>query len=488
MKRLTKIKQNRILVIGDVMLDTYYLGSANRISPEAPVPVFNFDSEYSVLGGAGNVAANLAAINQRISVMAVIGDDAKGEKTLELFKEKGVNSEFIIKDTDRPTTVKIRILGQNNHQMIRLDSESIGNINFEIEKKLIAKFEENVKSFDIVMISDYLKGLLTPTFLKDIIEIANRNSIKVIIDIKDMNADKYYGAYLLKPNRKELQDITGIKCYNLQQVTVAANKLLEQTQVYACLVTLGAEGMMYFNRDGEVFNVDALESEVFDVTGAGDTTFAYLGACMASGLDIVDAIEIANAAAGCKVVKTGTSTVTLEEVEIKLRNLETESKPFGEQKIYDVDELVQRLALLKNKKIVFTNGCFDILHVGHIRYLEQAKKEGDVLVVAVNSDISVKMLKGSTRPIVPEEERIEMLASLECVDYVFCFSEETPYEAINKIKPHVLVKGGDYKPDEVVGKDIVESYGGKLVLINYVEGKSTTNIIQKIADSIEVPE
>ena len=479
MKNLNDILSKRILVIGDVMLDTYFTGDVKRISPEAPVPVFRKKTERSVLGGAANVAANLVAAGQQVSMMAMIGNDEAGEKLKCIFQEQEINTDLII-SLNRHTTEKTRFLATNNQQVLRLDVEDTDCLSSEDCKKMIDAFRETISSYDLILLSDYLKGLFTYEFTQDIISMANKNRIPVIIDVKDPKSEKYADATLLKPNLNELRDLTGLKCETDDEIIYASEELRKLRNVRYVLTTCGGRGMVLVG-DGEPYFVEAFGQEVFDVTGAGDTTIAYLGACMINGFSIRESVDIANMAAGIQVSKVGTSSVFWTEIRDRLVD-QTETA---------VHKLIKGRAIRTfrkdhyNQKIVFTNGCFDILHVGHIRYLQEAAKLGDILIIGLNSDSSVKRLKGTERPINKETERAEMLGALGFVDYVVIFDEDTPLELINIIMPDILVKGGDYSPDEVVGKKEVEERGGKLVLIPFVEGKSTSNIIERIKNKKE---
>ena len=475
MVHLEAIKKKSILVVGDIMLDNYYVGDIKRISPEAPVPVFRKKSERSVLGGAANVAANLVAAGQQASIMSIIGDDECGRSLMSLFKEKGVGTE-LLETTNRQTTQKTRFLAGNNQQVLRLDVEDTTPIEKTLCEKLLAKLQQHIGEFDLILLSDYLKGFLTYDFTQGVIKLANEHHIPVIVDVKDPSVYKYKGATLLKPNQKELHDLTGMPVETDMEIVTAAESLRKQCGNQYVLCTIGAKGMVLVGGEMEPFFLPAEAREVFDVSGAGDTTIAYLAASMANKIDMHEAITIANYAAGIQVGKVGTSSVYLHEVRDYLSNEDTGSF----HKILSPASLATFRADNKDKKIVFTNGCFDILHVGHKRYLEQASALGDVFVIGVNSDASVKRLKGPSRPVNSEQDRMEILSALGFVDYVVLFDENTPYELIKQIQPDVLVKGGDYKPEEVVGRDIVEARGGRLELIKFVEGKSTTNIINKI--------
>ena len=463
-----------ILVVGDVMLDNYYKGDVRRISPEAPVPVFRKRSERSVLGGAANVAANLVAANQQTSMMSIIGRDANGQTMMQLFENLSINADLVI-TLPRSTTIKTRFLADNNQQLLRMDVEDTDPITKVESNRILKKLQKVIDDFDLILMSDYLKGLLTQEFTQGVIKLARKHDIPVVIDVKDPKYGKYYGATLLKPNLNELRSLTGKNVQTDEEIVEAAEELRKRSNCQYVLATLGAKGMVLVG-DGDPYFVKSLARDVYDVSGAGDTTIAYLATCMANGMPIRDSVDIANHAAGIQVGKVGTSSVSWQEV----RDLISNEDHGIAHKILSVEELNSFRKDNAQKKIVFTNGCFDILHVGHKRYLQQAATLGDILVVGVNSDASVRRLKGPTRPVNNEQDRAEMLSALGFIDYVVIFDEDTPYELIKKIQPDVLVKGGDYKPEEVVGRDIVEARGGRLELISFVEGKSTTNIIKKI--------
>lgn len=468
------VERKNILVIGDIMLDTYYSGDVKRISPEAPVPIFKKKSERSVLGGAANVAANLVAAEQNVSMMSVIGTDPVGNKLIEEFKRNLINTELIFR-IRRTTTEKIRFLASNNQQVIRLDIEETEALNDEECNQMINTLKEHIAKFDLFVLSDYMKGLLTFEFTQKILQLAQKHNIPVLIDVKDPKIEKYKDAYLLKPNLKELRDLTGMSAQNDAEIIEASEQLRIQCGCKYVLTTCGARGMALVGEEESYF-IDAIGEEVFDVTGAGDTTIAYLAACMVNGMDINKCVRIANAAAGVQVKKVGTSSVYWNEVQSYLttQGKETIHKNLSANEIKNFrrDHI--------DKKIVFTNGCFDIMHVGHIRYLQEAAKLGDILIVGLNSDASVKRLKGDERPINCEQDRVEMLSALEFINFVAVFEEDTPLELIKQIQPDILVKGGDYSNKYVVGSNEVKAYGGKTVLIPFVKGKSTTNIINRI--------
>lgn len=457
------------------MLDSYYRGDVNRISPEAPVPVFQKKDEWNVLGGAANVAMNLVASGQKVSVMSRIGNDLIGDKVLSIFAEQGVNTELVLK-TQKKTIEKTRFLAANNQQVMRLDVEDTTPLTDEECVGFLNKLRSRILEYDLVVVSDYLKGFLTKELTQGVIHLANDNGIRVIVDVKDKNYSKYSGAFLLKPNQNELSMLSGKPVSTMEQIEAATAYLLDTANVSYILTTLGAKGMLLSGIYQEKKYIKSVGKEVFDVTGAGDTTIAYLAACIANGIAVADAMEIANYAAGIQIAKVGTSAVYIQEVDEYLAGLDKNHN----NKIMSINSVERFRRIYNKKKIVFTNGCFDILHVGHVRYLQEAARLGDILVVGLNSDESVRRLKGAERPVNSEADRAEILASLKCVSYVVMFEEDTPYNLIEKLQPDVLVKGGDYKPEEVVGKDIVEARGGCLKLISFVEGKSTTNIINKM--------
>ncbi len=474
MSLLDIIGRKNILVIGDVMLDTYFTGEVQRISPEAPVPVFRKVRERSVPGGAANVAVNLVAAGQNVSLLSLIGNDSAGRKLRGQLEKANINCEMLI--TGKQNTVqKIRFIAENNQQVMRLDEEDTGELESDDYCHLMDLLHKKINHFSVLILSDYLKGLLSPEFTQRILRLAKEHGIRVLADVKDSRAKKYKGAYLLKPNLSELRMMTDLPVETKEEIITAAYRLRDICQCAYVLVTMGSRGMLLAGSESPLL-IKADDHEVFDVTGAGDTALAYLAASLANELQLGQAVEIANHAAGLQVTKMGTSAISLYEVNRELSHIF-----YGTAgKILDQEMASELRESEPEKKIVFTNGCFDILHIGHVRSLEQAAKLGDLLVIGLNSDASVRHLKGENRPINSAKDRAELLASLEYVDYVIIFEEDTPYELIRQIRPDVIVKGKDYKLEEVVGKDIVEAYGGKVVLVDLVEGKSTTGILQKM--------
>lgn len=458
------------------MLDRYYFGISKRISPEAPVPVLLKNNEKIVLGGAANVAINVKKAKQNVSILSVIGDDIEGNILTSLLQENEIDTSLLIKDKTRCTSVKNRFIGQNNIQMFRFDEEDVQKLNDEVSNKLINSLKKNVNQYELIVISDYNKGVLTVENTQEIIEIANKNNVKTLIDIKEPRYKKYENAYLIKPNLEELKQITNMSVETEEEILQASKELLIKTNSRYVLTTRGKDGMALVSKEFYK-HIKCKTREVFDVTGAGDTVISYLAVCIANNIDLLDAIQVSNYAAGVGVSKMGTYAVSIKEIQ---DYIERDNNVEINKKIVSISELEKILKNKGNKKIVFTNGCFDLFHIGHARYLKQASKYGDTLIIGVNSDSSVKRLKGKTRPILPQEERMELLSNLEFVSYVVKFEEDTPYNIINRIKPDIIVKGGDYKKEDVVGKDIVEKYGGRVEICPYINSRSTTNIIEKI--------
>ncbi|MDX4049020.1 D-glycero-beta-D-manno-heptose-7-phosphate kinase [Aliarcobacter skirrowii] len=464
-----------ILVIGDLMIDHYLWGSCDRISPEAPVQVVNVKKENSVLGGAGNVINNLVSLGSSVEVISVIGDDSVANELKTLLSNIGVSFDNLVVEKGRKTSKKSRLMA-SNQQVLRYDSESVDEISKNSSNKILEILEKNIKNYSAIILSDYKKGVLTTTLTQDIIKLANRHKIKVLADPKGKDFSKYKGAYTLTPNKKEAMEATNIDIKDEKSLVEALKSLKQNCNLEVSLITLSEQGIAIF--DDELFTSPTAAREVFDVTGAGDTVIASIAFALGNNLDIKDAIYFANLAAGVVVGKIGSATTTLDEIyeyEYSLHKSNSTSH------IKTFDEIKTLASKLHNqgKKIVFTNGCFDILHVGHVKYLEVAKSYGDVLILGLNADSSVRKLKGSSRPINTQDDRAYILASLESVDYVVIFEEETPYELIKLIKPHVLVKGGDYEGKEVVGQDIAD----ELKLVQFVDGKSTTNTIKRINEN-----
>lgn len=470
------IKDKSILVFGDLMLDVYVEGNVDRISPEAPVPILLKKGERQILGGAANVAANLRAAKQNVSVVSVIGNDSNGDLLIKLLESVGAECSLILRSKNRRTTTKTRLMGQDHQQIVRLDEEDTFLIDTDEEEHILMMLKERIERFDIIVISDYMKGVVTENVCQGIINLAKVAGKKVVVDVKDKNFSKYAGAYLLKPNQKELHILTGCKVETINETVAASQKLCADGNCEYVLTTCGGRGMVLTQK----YNyrvIDSIAKTVFDVSGAGDTVISYLATCLANDIDVLSAVTIANDAAGIKVSKVGTAPVLIKEL---VDYYGKEKKADNSSKVVTKTEMTEILKSKKNQTIVFTNGCFDILHYGHVSYLSKAAEKGDILIVGLNNDESVRKLKGTTRPVNNEHDRSNILAALECVDYVVIFGEQTPESLIEIIRPDILVKGADYKPEQVVGREFVESYGGRLELIQFIENHSTTDIISKI--------
>ena len=462
----------RILVIGDLMIDHYLWGGCERISPEAPVQVVDIARETTVLGGAGNVINNLVALGAQVRVAGVIGDDENGAELSGMLRAIGADEKGLILQSGRKTSKKSRIIA-SNQQILRYDRESKEAISVESEKALLAYVNGVIGECDIVIFSDYGKGVITDGLAQGVIGTARTAGKKVLVDPKGKDYSKYRGAYLLTPNKKEASEATGISITDSESLRAALLSLKETCALECSMITLSEDGIAIY--DDSMRRFPTVAKEVYDVTGAGDTVIASLSYALAAGLSIDEAAPFANHAAAVVVGKIGSATVTLDEIDAYESSLH---KSTSDTHIKTHDEIIAIAERLKKegKKVVFTNGCFDILHVGHVKYLQEAKSYGDVLIVGLNSDSSVRVLKGPSRPVNPEEDRAYILAALESVDYVVMFSDETPYELIKGIAPDILVKGGDYEGKAVVGAE----FAGELRLVTFVDGKSTTSTIERI--------
>jgi len=461
--------QPSILVIGDLMLDHYLWGKCERISPEAPVQVIDVQRESTVLGGAGNVVNNLLSLGAKVSVLSVVGDDDNGKELLCMLETLGADAKGVVKQENRKTSKKSRVIA-SHQQVVRYDSESKEDITQASVDALLSQCASYIPNVDVVLLSDYGKGVLTTTFTSHVIELAKNSKKPILVDPKGEDYSKYKGATLITPNKKEASLATKIAIKDDESLQKAGSLLKESLGLEYAIITLSEDGMAIF---GEQFlKMPTVAREVYDVTGAGDTVLASIGYGLSCGLSIQEAASFANSAAAVVVGKLGSATVTLDEVDAYEHSLRAAT---AESKIKTKQEMVHLLQTKKNQKIVFTNGCFDILHVGHVKYLEVAKSFGDMLIVGLNADASIKRLKGESRPINPLEDRAYILASLESVSYVVPFEEDTPLDLISAIKPDILVKGADYEGKVVVGSDIAK----EVRLVQFVEGKSTTKIIER---------
>jgi D-beta-D-heptose 7-phosphate kinase/D-beta-D-heptose 1-phosphate adenosyltransferase len=476
-----KFPQAKIAVVGDLMLDQYLWGKASRISPEAPVPIVRIDRKNHCLGGAGNVANNLAVLGCQTQLIGVVGNDNDADILRNEMLRSKINTDHLVIDFERPTTIKTRVIS-GSQQLIRLDNESSGFVSSQIEKKLLDLSLAQLEFVDLVVLSDYGKGVLTDYFLQTFIAVARQKKIPVLIDPKRRDYTAYSGATAITPNRAEAELALQRVLLSDQDFEVAGEELRQKFSFDVVLITRSEKGMTLSLPDNR-YHFPTQAREVFDISGAGDAVIAVLASGLSVGLSWPAAVELANLGAGIAVQKVGTAPIYREEL---LQVLEQEGISNANSKVLQLPDLIQQVATWRSqgKKIVFTNGCFDLLHVGHVVYLEKARALGDILIVGLNSDDSVRNLKGPTRPLIIEGDRARVLASLSSVDAVTLFEQETPIDLIKIIKPDVIAKGADYKEKEVVGADFVRSYKGEVCLIPLVQNKSTTRIVTKVTGSI----
>jgi D-beta-D-heptose 7-phosphate kinase/D-beta-D-heptose 1-phosphate adenosyltransferase len=470
-----RLGYSRVLVVGDLILDRYVSGDVERISPEGPIPVLNARHREDRLGGAGNVAANLRALGAEVEVIGVLGNDSKGRLLCGMLEELGVETSGCAIDPTRPTTEKTRIIG-GAQQVLRVDWEDSAPIEDAIAESIVADLVERVQRARALVLSDYGKGFLSSVLIENAIRIANENGIPVLVDPKGTDYARYRGAHLVTPNRKEAEEALGRSLAELDDLPAGADELIRAADLQAAVITLGAQGMFHLTRDGQSGHIPTVARAVFDVTGAGDTVISILALALAAGLDLGEAVQLANHGAGLVVAKRGACAVTRAE----LLEGPAGNAP-GTGKVIDPTQLDHVLAEWRSRgvRVVFTNGCFDILHKGHVDYLRFARSKGDVLLVGVNDDDSVRRLKGPERPVNPIGDRLEVLAALEMVDGVVPFPEDTPKEIIERVTPKILVKGEDWKEKGVVGREWVERHGGEVHLAPIVPGRSTTSILDK---------
>ncbi len=464
--------KTRVLVVGDVMLDRYWTGETERISPEAPVPIVRVSERHERPGGAANVAVNLASLGCGADLIGVIGDDEDGLRLIELLEESGVRQELFV-DPGFRTISKLRVLSRHQ-QLVRLDFEEAprGSWNDAWGSRLT----DRLQSAQLLILSDYGKGSLNRT--SEWIEKAKKQGKGVIVDPKGRDFAKYRGATLLTPNRAEFEAVAGV-CPEQSDLESRGQRLRADLALDGLLITLGEEGMLLIEASGKILALPAEAHEVADVTGAGDTVAATLGAVLAAGAGLEEAARLANRAAGLVVAKLGAAQVTAAEL------LEAPAIHPASSGVVDQETLILLVRDFRSRgfRLVMTNGCFDLIHAGHVRYLAEARALGDALVVAVNSDRSVRALKGSGRPVIPLEQRMAVLAALGSVDWVVPFDEETPERLICRLLPDILVKGGDWKPESIAGATCVERAGGSVKVLPYLKGHSTTRIIEAIRNS-----
>ncbi len=480
-KELEDLPSNPILVVGDVMLDRFMYGQVDRISPEAPIPVMRYVREISMLGGAGNVVRNLVSLKQRCDLIAVVGADTAGFEVAKQLSLDEVVTPHLLTDKERPTTIKTRFVA-GIQQVLRCDVERAEDVSAQIEEQIAVRLKLAIPQVSAVILSDYAKGVLTPKTIATCIELGKLHKKPIIIDPKGRNYTRYTGADVVTPNRKELAESSGHEIKTIDDAINASRGLIEKYQFGAVLAKLGGDGVCLIVAGKEPIHIKATAREVYDVSGAGDTVIAGFVTALAAGMSMEHAAHIANEAGSIVVSKVGTATVTVDELINNLRQLEDRDineKVLTQNKAIELVERWRRQGL----NVGFTNGCFDLIHPGHISLLQQSRKACDRLVVGLNSDASVKRLKGSERPVQNEKARATVLATLNPVDLVVIFDEDTPLELIKALRPNVLVKGADYTVDKVVGAPEVQSWGGRVVLANLVDGQSTTNTIRKLKSS-----
>jgi len=474
-KYIANFAGKKVLIVGDLMLDEHIWSTVSRISPEAPVPIADVKKTTHVPGGCGNVAANIAALGGTPYLIGIIGRDSSGEKLLNALKKINVSTNFIIVDDVRPTILKSRIIAASQH-VVRVDREDKSVLSPALTQQITRRLKELIPRVDAVVISDYEKGLVTKTICQTIIKLAKAHKKPVAVDPKGHDYAKYAGVTIITPNLREAIVAAGIEIKDDLSLRQAGKTLLQKTKSRYVLITRGRDGMTLFDAK-EAKTFPAVPREVFDITGAGDAVIATLTLALAAGASTREAALLSNFAGSVVVGKIGTAPCFREELEESLAGHEPVTR-----KIKTRQEIAPIAKGLKSEgmKLVFTNGCFDILHLGHVRYLREAKKLGDILIVGVNTDKSVAALKGPARPYVSELERAEILASLECVDYVILFGELRPDNLIKAVEPNLHVKGGDYNVNDLPEKKLVEALGGKVVVIPPIKGRSTTNIVAKI--------
>jgi D-beta-D-heptose 7-phosphate kinase/D-beta-D-heptose 1-phosphate adenosyltransferase len=488
--RLIELVENldgrRVVLVGDFMLDRYVFGNTERISPEAPIPILKYSREECRLGGAGFVLAGLTKLGAKVRAIGVIGDDATGRELRQFVSDTGTDPAGMIVAPGRPTVAKTRFLGSSDdrspYQMIRLDMEDTDGVAPAVADEIVARVTDAIEGADVLCLEDYNKGTLTPDVCKRLIAIARSRNVPVFVDpARKVDYDKYSGATMLKPNRPEVEHATGFSTKSPAGLKSAADDLLHNLYLDALVITLNEKGCYLATKDGERTLLASRPRQVADGTGAGDMVLVALCLAKASGATWTDAAALSNVVGGLEVERLGCVPISRDEIIADL--LAEHHEHAGKQRTLEAlcAELSRHRAA--GRKIVFTNGCFDLIHLGHVKYFQYAKAQGDLLVVGVNTDASVRRLKGTKRPIIGEIDRVGVLEELESIDYLIKFDDDTPLRLIEAIRPEVLVKGADYKKEEVVGWDFVESIGGRVALAPLIDGKSTSAVIQRIIES-----
>jgi len=485
-----KFQNTTIMVVGDIMLDSFVYGGVSRISPEGPIPVLSVSREDTMLGGAGNVVANLRAMGCTVEILSVIGQDSAGREIADRVEDLGSKSNGLIIDDLRPTILKTRYLSQNQ-QLLRVDREQANAIDPKIEEKIFDYASKNVGKAQLLVLSDYGKGTLTPNLIKKLIGLAKKNKVSVVVDPKGKDFSIYKGANVITPNRNELSNATdGMAVKTDQEIESAAQALLKQSGVENIIATRSEDGISVIPKKGEISHIRTKAREVYDVSGAGDTVVAALAAALSTGASLADAAQLANIAGGLAVAKVGTAIIRDSELIDAIDHSETAISQSRIATIADWESAKEEIRKWQAQglKVGFTNGCFDIVHYGHVNYLNQARDNCDRLVLALNHDKSVKILKGSDRPINDQMARATVIGALASIDLVVFFGadeegdDNTPCEIVGYLKPDILMKGGDYTVDQLPEGQVALSYGGEVNIMPLYEGYSTTNIIKKSKD------
>ncbi len=479
---LASLGEPHLLVVGDLAVDHYIGGDVERISPEAPIPILRVKAEHDGLGCAGSVAGIVRALGAEVTLIGAVGEDESASRLADLATAAGVQLQAVGLG-DRPTTHKTRLLASSHtthQQVLRVDRESTAPLGAGAAERLVAKVRAALPGTAALLLSDYGKGVLTPEVLAQLIALARAGGLPVVVDPKGTDYSRYRGATGITPNRSETRAATGIRVDTLEDAERAGAHLVDALDLEFALITLDREGMYLRPRDSTGVHLPTTPREVFDVTGAGDMVLGVLAIALASGATPTEAASLANVAAGLAVERLGVATITRREIGARLA-LTGESAVVKRIDAHEAGVVADRHRAA-GRRVVFTNGCFDILHAGHVRYLQAAKAEGDVLIVGLNADAGVRRLKGPDRPIHSEADRMEILAALACVDHVAIFEEDTPIALVEAVRPDVLVKGADWAEKGVVGREFVEAHGGRVVLVDLLEGRSTTATVDRIRE------
>lgn len=481
MREITEqLHRVKIVVLGDLMLDRYLVGAVERISPEAPVPVLRWASERETAGGAGNVALNIVSLGAQARLIGVVGDDNEGRRLAHILQSAGVASDLVV-DPQAPTISKTRVLA-GHQQLLRIDQEIVCEPHQQAEQTILTKLSEAIAGADALIIADYAKGCLSDGILKNAIALGKQAGVPVLIDPKRTDFSAYAGATYIKPNRKELSLAARIDCSIAENISAASRKIISLTNSNV-LLTRSEDGMSFYGTDGRDLHLPTEAMEVFDVSGAGDTVAACFTLALATGAPISSAMRFANVAAGIVVAKTGTATVTVAEI-LAAESAATPKDTIARGALVSWEEAEQIREQWKREglSVAFTNGCFDLLHPGHIALLQGAAAHSDRLIVALNTDASVSKLKGPSRPVQSENARAEVMGAIRCVDLVVLFDQDTPLELIRLLVPDVLVKGADYTEEAIVGHNIVKNAGGRVERVELRQGQSTTRLIGRAND------